>query len=226
MKTVKYFTHKKINYSSLDDAMKTLCFNPIYDTPDANAATTFLISEIDRVIKDNTQTIYIPNRRRIKKPWMTAGLIRCVKNRDRLHQKLKKYPNDEIIKITYKRYRNFCNRLLKNIKQDYERNLLKKAAHTNNKALWETVKKLAYSSKINSPAYDLLSTTNPLESVNDINNFFVSIGRTLAEKAYIAGTYCKTSSVSSHSFVLQPTDESEVLSHILSLKKRQHCWEG
>jgi hypothetical protein len=119
VKTNKICPFKKIDYQGLNDAMKNLSLNSIYELLDANAATSFLLSEIDTVIKANTSTITIPNRKRIKKPWMTAGLLRCVKHRDKLHQKLKKYPNDDTLSLTYKRYRNFCNSLLKNLKNSY-----------------------------------------------------------------------------------------------------------
>ncbi|XP_045446602.1 uncharacterized protein LOC123654761 [Melitaea cinxia] len=218
--TDKCFSLKKIDYLSLDDAMKNLNLNILYGMTDPNEATAFLLTVLDTVIKANTKTITIPNRKRIKRPWMTPGLLRCVKHRDKLHQKSRKNPSNEILMITYKRYRNFCNSLLKNIKNTYESNRLLKAAKTNTKVLWDTIKQLTYSNNTTSSAHELVSPVDPLLSVNNINKFFVSIGKDIAEKAYSNSSYKKAPINSTlSSFVLLPTDEFEVQSLILQLKK-------
>ncbi|XP_045457159.1 uncharacterized protein LOC123667245 [Melitaea cinxia] len=218
--TDKCFSLKKIDYPSLDDAMKNLNLNILYGMTDPNEATAFLLTVLDTVIKANTKTITIPNRKRIKRPWMTPGLLRCVKHRDKLHQKSRKNPSNEILMISYKRYRNFCNSLLKNIKNTYESNRLLKAAKTNTKVLWDTIKQLTYSNNTTSSAHELVSPVDPLLSVNNINKFFVSIGKDIAEKAYSNSSYKKAPINSTlSSFVLLPTDEFEVQSLILQLKK-------
>jgi hypothetical protein len=221
LSSYKNCSRRKIDFIGLDNDMKNLCLATVFGINDANTATTFILSEINAKIKSNTKIISIPNRKRINKPWMTSGLLRCVRNRDRLHKKFKKYPNDEVIKVTYKRYRNFCNWLLKKLKRDYENDLLQTSAKINNKALWDTIKTVTHSSKTTKPADKLISSTDPFNSVYDINNFFVSIGRELAEKASMNGSSdTSSSSPRTHfSFVLIPTDEDEVTNCILNLKK-------
>lgn len=212
---------KRIDYGNLDKDMETLYLNPVFECMDTNLATSLLISEIKSKIEQNTKIVMVSNRKRIKKPWITIGLLKCIKNRDKLHKKLKKNPNNEILIITYKRYRNFCNWLLKKLKREYEKDLLKKAANTNIKKLWDTIKKVTHHNKKSNPSNDLISPTDPTKSVNDINNFFANIGKSLAEKF---STGCspkhRPSSLSyPGSFVLVPIDETEVRNCILNLKK-------
>lgn len=218
--TDNYSSREKIDYPSLDDAMKNLNLNLLYEMTDPNEATEFLLTTLDTVMKANTKITTIPNRKRIKRPWMTPGLLRCVKHRDKLHLKSRKNPSNEILTITYRRYRNFCNQLLKNIKNTYESNRLLKAAKTNTKVLWDTIKQLTYTNHTTSSAHELVSTVDPLASVNNINKYFVSIGKDIAEKAYSNSSYKKAPIKSTlSSFVMLPTDEFEVQSLILQLKK-------
>ena len=50
-----------------------------------------------------------------------------IKNRDKMHIKAKKAPDNLILKTTYSRYRNFCNGLLRKLKMAYETSELEKA---------------------------------------------------------------------------------------------------
>jgi hypothetical protein len=211
---------KKIDYNTLDDDMKNLNLNPILDITDANTATTLLIKQLNNLILSNTGSIKIPNRKRIKKPWITLGVLRCMKNRDKLHKKLKKDPLNDLIKITYKRYRNFCNWLLKKLKRDYEKNKLKTAAKINNKALWDTIKQITHSKKATNPALELISSSNPTNSADNVNTYFVNIGQNLVKSRYNGPIY-KKPDLPTHnsSFVLTPTDEHEVITCIMNLKK-------
>lgn len=63
-------------------------------------------------IKNNTQLIKSP----LLKPWISPGLMRCIENRHSIHRQLSLHPNNETLKVTCKRYRNYCNSLLKKLK--------------------------------------------------------------------------------------------------------------
>lgn len=76
-----------------------------------------------------------------------------------MYKKIKIFPNNEVLKITFKRYRNFCNNLLKNLKKQYERNVFRKA-NSNTKKLWNVMKDVTHIGKINSNALDLLKESH------------------------------------------------------------------
>ncbi|KAJ0171527.1 hypothetical protein K1T71_013077 [Dendrolimus kikuchii] len=135
-----------------------------------------------------------------------------MRHRDSLFKKTKKYPTDEALKITYKRYRNFCNNLLKKLKNDYDKTALLKAKN-NSKLLWDTIKNITHMKKPHESSTQLLSSANPNDSINKINSYFSKIGSDLAQiiisKNILSPCQPPTSSVLK-SFVLLPTTESEI----------------
>lgn len=84
------YTNKQINridYQHLDFEMKGLNLQPVLDCSDANTATDLLVDLLTSAIKKCTKPIATSKRKRISKPWITIGLLRCIRNRDNLHKK-------------------------------------------------------------------------------------------------------------------------------------------
>lgn len=108
-------------------------------------------------------------------------------------RKLKTSNSNEVFKITFKRYRNFCNNLLKNLNKQYEKDVLIKTK-SNIKKLWSAIKETTYTGKTYCNALDLLKLRNsPNISVNEVNTFFSNMCKTLANSV---------SSTSSHDKVI------------------------
>lgn len=63
--------------------------------------------------------------------------------------------NNQILKITYTRYHNFCNRLLRKLKILYEKNELLKSKH-DLKATWKRLKRITNTEKPRNPPEELL----------------------------------------------------------------------
>lgn len=169
----------------------------------------------------STTTKTIPNSKRTIKPWITTGILRCIKNRNKLQQKSRNDPFNDILIITYRRYRNHCNNLIKKLKRKYERELLGKSVN-NNKLLWKNIKSISYTNNSKSPNIELLNIkSSPLDSVNFINNYFTNIGKDLAEKIQNTSNYTgKPISLNRqvNSFTLLDTDNDEVSGILTSLK--------
>lgn len=217
-----------INYKQLSSAIKNIDFTSLYNATDADQAFNYFVNSLNREIKLHTITKLVPHRLRIFKPWITPGLLRCIRNRDRMHKSVKLAPNNEVLSKSYKRYRNFCNNLLKKLKNQYDTERLNKAG-TNAKKLWHTIHEITNTKKKQSSADDLLAIgQSPSESLSVINNFFVNVGKELAQTIQSrATTKNKTSPVcynNANSFVLLQTDETEVDSVINSL--RSDCASG
>lgn len=183
----KYITHKNrltkttTNYSDALELLKTKNFNELFDIQDPNILCHNLIDIITKCLNDNTITINISNNKRIIKPWITSGILKCIKHRNKLQRQLKLDPTNEVLKITYRRYRNFCNNLIKKLKKQYERDLLNKAK-TNNKTLWNCIKNITYLSKNKSVNKELLNIkSTPHQSAEYINKHFNVVGKTLAQ---------------------------------------------
>jgi hypothetical protein len=108
-----------------------------------------LIHKITEAIKANTITTTIPIKYRTMKPWISPGILRCIKNRNKLQKEVRMNPYDQVKKIIYIRYRNYCNNLIKKLKRKYERDLLANSVK-NKQLLWKNIKNITYTNIIKS----------------------------------------------------------------------------
>lgn len=220
----------KINYKLLTITMEKIDFTSVHNSSDPNVATDLLIKILQSAIAANTVSFVPSRRKKTLKPWITQGLLRSIRNRDQMHKRLKLNPNNEILKTTFKRYRNFCNSLIKKVKSNYDRELLRSAGN-NNKKLWTAIRDVTNMSKNRSNAHDLLRCKPTAEqSLNHVNSFFANVGKSLAEQILKetpdvephpkSPALNHTSSIRSSftSFALLKTNMDEVHSIIDSLK--------
>lgn len=214
--------------AAVEEIMKT-DFSSVTLCDNADLAANTLINSIAPILSKNTIIFNIPKKKIILKPWITPGLLRCIRHRDRLHKRYKINTDNEINKLIYTRYRNFCNGLLRRIKREFESFELKKARH-NPKATWDTLKRIANLTVSSTSATNLLkSNIDPKLAVNDVNRFFANIGKHLADKI-LAANLAGTASVQSspcNSMGMTKVDEYEVSSIINGL--RGNCavgWDG
>lgn len=135
---------------------------------------------------------------------------------------LRKDPSNEILEITFKRYRNSCNNLLKKLKHKYEREQL--AQNTkNSKLLWNTIKKITHLESNKTSNTELLNVKDtPINSVNHVNDFFASVGRNLANSILFDSPPSNPNSNLNNcqisSFVLLEADHQEVVSVLMGLR--------
>lgn len=55
-------------------------------------------------------------------PWMTPGLLKCSRQKDKLHLESRNYPTDPMKKLVYTRYRNFYIILIRKVKAECDSN--------------------------------------------------------------------------------------------------------
>lgn len=189
---------------------------------DPSVVTNSLIEKITESLTTNTRTSTIPSSKRILKPWITQGLLRCIRNRNELQKKAQNDPYNEIAKLTFKRYRNHCNNLLKKLRRKYNREQITNAIK-NNKLLWKNIKNITYTNNSRTENLELLQVkSSPIESANFVNKYFANIGRELAQNM-VSGTNFLSKPLSkspslTNSMALLETDESEVCSTLMNLR--------
>lgn len=219
----------KYDYFEIKKDVDKFDFGKIMTETDPEQGTLSLITAINTLIEQHKTVIKISRKSVIIKPWITPGMLRCIRNRDAMHLKLKNSPNNNILKTTYRRYRNFCNDLLRKLKITYEKCELEKAKN-NPKELWNVIKTITNSKKNKSDPSELLSIACDKKSaINRVNEFFVSVGRNLAAKIAPTPEPPPPDNFSSHnhmsnSFVILPIDEAEVKNLIHGL--RSDCAAG
>lgn len=217
---------KKINRETLEQELLSIDFSPIYSMSDVDIATKYFIDKLKTAITNNSKTVFISKRKRIKSPWMTQGLLRCLRNRDNIHKKLKQDPTSEILRSTYKRYRNFCSKIIKSAKREHEKKQIDKAGN-NSKNIWKAVRNVVFSPKSRDPSAELIRPESPNYSVNTANSYFAEIGQKLAEEIILKYGYPSfptSNSKNINSFGLLSTDIDEVTRIVMSL--RDDCAVG
>lgn len=205
-------------------------FTFIMSMSDAEVAADAFVNALINIINMNTRSINISSKNRLIKPWMTPGLLRCIRNRDRLHKSHKRDPDNITTRLTYTRYRNYCKNLLKKIKLAYERGEFMKAKN-NPKTTWKLIKNIAnFNNKSDSPSDLLQISTTPERSINAVNEYFSNIGQNLSSKCINLSTSGISSPLVSsprlNSMALIKTDCQEIESILIGLKKSAVGWDN
>lgn len=211
-----------LNYEQALTHLQEKSISDLLFCNDPDYLCKLLLQSLTDTINSNTTTINIPSSKRIIKPWITTGILRCIQNRNKLQRKLRLDPDNEILKITYTRYRNYCNNLLKRLKRKYEKELLSNSIK-NSKQLWKNIKSITYTNKTDNQNTELLNLkSSPSESINFINNYFANIGCKLAQQIQPETTNCPTplsdTLTQTNSFVLLETDCDEVHRTLMNLR--------
>lgn len=237
LKNLKNKVTKIIKYKKLfdyDTAYKFLVKTDLsyFNTcNDPITLSTLLIEYIKKAILTNTRTKIIHKNKRILKPWMTSGVLRCIRLRNKMQLKLKIEPYNLVLKITFKRFRNFCTNLIKKTKMLYNKKLIEDSA-SNPKQLWSTINEITQFKSVKHSSANLLNIAlDPTASVNEVNHFFVEIGKSLAETILRSSGSQYTNPTLPNSFttsfVLLETDNLEVDDILMSLDTNSAAgWDG
>jgi hypothetical protein len=220
-------TRTKIDYDSIELAIKTHDWNSYLETTDVEKSANLLVLTLQNFIAINTTTSTYTRRRRPIKPWITVNIIKCFERRNKLHQLVKKFPHDVMLKETYIKYRNDCNKTCKNLKINYYKDKFRQN-YKNNKGTWDTVKELCNIKSKHAQASTLLKLLpTPKQSLDQVNSYFTSVGKELAtdilnklnmdENKLLRN---KSSSGCTDSILMYPTDSFEINKIILNLKSR------
>lgn len=217
----------KHDFEGIKKELSRVDWSETFNSVDLNKTVNAFCFQLQHIINKHTRKVSIKRKEYNIKPWITPGLIRCMRHRDRLHILSRKHPADTLTRIVYTRYRNFCNSLLRKLKTEYYNNTL--SANTNNhKKLWKSIKDICHFSVGKQEPQELLKiggATDAKHSLNICNSYFSTVGQTLAnhilgvlqtnEKALASKIYPKH--VLLNSFFMHPTDEYELGSLILAL---------
>lgn len=227
-KKPSYYNKTVMNIDAIRESLAQITWNEYYKIPDVNTAAILFISSIQAVIEKNSILKRISCKFKPIKPWLTSGMIKCIRKRNVMQRQSKLAPDDEELRSKFKKYRNYCNNLIKSQKINYYKNKLE-SSQGNIKNTWKIIKDLCNYSKervVSSPLLNIKN--NPIDSLNEVNNFFTSIGKDLAnstlrklnktdiELALAVAHSSKTSPVDSLSLFL--TDSKEVINIISNLK--------
>jgi hypothetical protein len=172
-----------------------------------------------------------------KENWITKGLLKSMKTKDKLYHKLKPETRDNKrneIELKYKQYRNKLNTLIRLAKKLHYERSFRESKH-DIKATWQNINKIINRSKNNKNIPDVFKYENsqyscPKSISNGFNSFFTNIGLNLASKI----PNCQTDPLSflppvdlPNSFALTPTTCNEIATLIDKLRpKHSHGFDN
>jgi hypothetical protein len=221
--------HKKVkhNYNGIRETLASQNWTEYYNTYDANKAADELVQNIKTAIEINTSVEPISKKRKPLKPWITEGVVKSIRKRNKLQRSSTRAPLDTLLKDQYLRYRTICNKLIKTLKKEYYQARLQKF-QKDTKNTWKVIKDVCNLKTKTTDANELLEIgQNKIDSLNIVNKYFTTIGKSLADTTLdrlkitddlLASKRSKISHKISCSFFLYPTDATEISSTILSLK--------
>ena len=223
-KTITYRPFSESNRNAFREHILTLNWESVYECNDAQVAYDKFHSILSDVYN---QHFPIKTRSATKSdlnPWLTQGIRRSIKHKNKLYVKYKYRPNYHN-KMTYNRYKNILSRVITTAKKRYYQQLI--IDNKNNpKRTWEILNEVmgrggkSATSKLKLAEIDGHLTSDSREIAEGINKYFINVGSELESKiptsnidpcSYLRGDYID-------SFYLSPTSPVEIFNCLNKLK--------
>lgn len=179
--------YSEINVKNFEHSLRAANWSNIYRSTCANTAYENFISVFKDLYENSfPEKLISHNSKRFKNPWMTKGLLKSSKHKQKLYMKFlkKRSPENE---SNYKFYKNMFLKLVKEAKKNfYTRNIVKNS--NDSRLIWETIRQII--GKANSHKSTLpplinqngQEYTRKSEITNEFNKHFVKLGPTLASR--------------------------------------------
>lgn len=215
-----------VDYEKIAADLQDTDWASLMNETNATEAAITLDGILNSTLRKHSHKVLISRSTNNIKPWMTPGLIRCSRHKDKLHAIARKNPDDPIKQKIYTRYRNFYVDLIRKVKTKYEKEELHKHK-SNPKQLWKTIKQITHTQSNKSQFSHLISNKSDPEScINSLNNYFSTVGQKLASQILLNSNETEESLAAkviipnspTNSFFLEPTDPYEIEELIANLK--------
>lgn len=217
---------KIVNHKKLLKIASKIDWSKYEFIQDPNIAIDTLVNDINYCIHKATFT-KLMNKVKARKPWITAAILKSIEHKELLYKIWVNNKQSQKLKTEYKIYEKILQKVLKAAKNSYEIDKAKKSSG-DSKKLWTYINdKLGKKSK--NPKIEKIKlnneyATDPVLMADIFNDFFVNIGKKLADNlrkqttCNIALDYNKQNN---KSIFLKFTDHEEIKKIINSLKNKQ-----
>lgn len=217
----------KLDYDKLIQLAASVHWDDILEVQDPEAAIDELVNIIVDITKKSQVEVKVTKKNRKLKPWITNGLITSIRTRDRLKKSLKINSNPDKIN-EYKIYRNKLNKLITERKNNYYKDKINQNS-TNIKQIYTLVQEATNENNLKKIDQFQMKTANndsignDLEVANLFNDYFINVGRKMADKINSDSAPLsaqKTIVPLPFSMFLKPISQNEVIEYISSLKNK------
>ena len=231
----KYISYRNTSQEAvlkLCEDLRAFNWTQIYSIQDPNVAyTEFLKIFHDKMDKNMPKkTVRFNTKKHLKKAWITKGILSSIQQRNLLYKKAMKCKNKEIQSMcldNYRSYRNTLNKVIRNAKEIYWKDIFDKCRH-DMKQTWKNINKLLNKSKANQSYPDFfeingVKTYEKTTICEKFNEYFTNIGRELSAKLPKPKQTPESwlpNIEGNNSFFMTPTNETELTKIIHKLKPK------
>ena len=213
---------------ALNEELANEEWNDIFGEKDVNKAYEIFINKLIYYYNKNIPLVKNKHHNsKIKNPWITRGILRSIKTRNKLYKSYISKPSEHNLKI-YKKYRNKLTDIIRTSKKTYYSQKIGTAEGDIN-ATWKIINNLINKNKPQNKIDNLKvdsqpeNITDPTEIAHIFNSYFTNIGPDLASKINCNDKHFRAflSRPNKKSMFLIPTNEHEILNMVESLKSKK-----
>ena len=222
------FCNRLINAENINKFKKKLLevdWNQIYDIDYVNHCYDKFLSIFSSLYNEcfPLKKNKIKSNVKLKKPWMTNGLLKSINKKHRLYRNFLINPN-QTKKNKFTKYKNKLTNLLRVAKADYYSSAFAKLKG-DTKGIWKEINNVLGNKKYSKLPSTFYNKNLKLHSMKDIveefNNYFLSVGKNLSDKIPDVNrshdSYLPKSRVN-ESLFLKPTSPNEIVEIALNIK--------
>ena len=227
------FKYRPLNQNSINAIcveLENTDWNAILNNEQLDACYEAFLLRFNSIIDTHApiKNVTIPYKAIIREPWMTSGLIKSSKKRDKLYKKSLGKPKDSIAFMKYKEYRNTYNSIKRLAKKNYYTELFKQYGDNIAKT-WKIINSMVGRTRHKSSLPETLLINDTIESdpvliSNAFSSYFQNIGQNLAAKIHSSkhpsNYFMNTLPVTTSAF-FKPTDSMEIFTIINSCKAKK-----
>lgn len=180
----RYYDH--IDYQKFKEDLSSMDWQSVLNSDNAEVACEYFLKIYTETLNRCTSKRFSKSEPKKIKDWITSGLIKSIRYRDKLKKKLLKSHSIQL-ENEYKIYRNFLNKLIKKRKLEYYRNQIENNG-SNMKKIYRIIDD-ATNVKNNKDLSDLRILKDNKQEFEDnvsmanfCNNYFINIGKEMAKK--------------------------------------------
>ena len=165
--------------------LATFDWSNIYNNDDSNMQYTHFTIAVSKLIDKHfpLKTIRM-NYNTIRNPWITPGIIRSIKRKNKLYRAKLKNPTPKNTK-KFRHYRNKLNHLIRFTTKNYYKSKLDKAQgdmRATRRIINEILNKKSQPVHISNIVHNGKQFDKNIDIAKQLNKFFTNIGPTLAKK--------------------------------------------
>ena len=220
-----------INYKDLTSHLNKMTWDSILDCDDAEMSFNIFYKTLRDLICKYTVNIPLNVSSRYKKikPWITIGIVKSIRTRDKLAIQVKREPLNGELHSKYRTYRNMLTRIIRNTKILYYSE--KFSNNRNNpRKFWQTINEATDSqpNKISTVTEIVnrnnVTIVNKKSVANEFNAHFTNIGSDIVakinKKPFNSHHYKNhnTKNECATSMFIFPVDENEIINIVKDFK--------